>query len=161
MRTFSYILLSILFSLSWSQSAYAEPFLTVAGTSDKGEDLVLEYSIEQLLALDQHEIQTANDFVNEVHVFSGPLMRDLFADFSLKNAETISLTALNDYRTSFPLAEVFDYDVIIALSMSGKRLTMRDKGPMWVIYPMDEYKILRNPIYNSRLVWQLKSVELE
>ncbi len=40
-------------------------------------------------------------------------------------------------------------------------MPVREKGPVWVIYPMDDNPELRNDLYNDRLVWQLKEISVE
>lgn len=138
----------------------AAPILTVIFPDANGEAQTMEYTDEEILALDQVEIATDNDYVDETAVFSGPRLRDVFGDQEIGSEDMIRLRALNDYSTEMPASEALDYDVILALSMNGERLSVRDKGPIWVIYPMSEHEELREPRFNDRLVWQLSSVEL-
>lgn len=138
----------------------AAPILTVVFPDVNGEAQTIEYTDEEILALDQVEIATDNDYVDETAVFSGPRLRDVFGDQEIGSEDMIRLRALNDYSTEMPASEALDYDVILALSMNGERLSVRDKGPIWVIYPMSEHEELREPRFNDRLVWQLSSVEL-
>ncbi len=42
----------------------------------------------------------------------------------------------------------------------GERLSLRDKGPLWLMYPIDDHAELQDPLYNVRLIWQLTSMEL-
>jgi hypothetical protein len=138
----------------------AAPVLTVIFPDANGEAQTIEYTDEEILALEQVEITTDNDYVDDTAVFSGPRLRDVFGDQEIGSEDSIRLRALNDYSTEMPASEALDYDVILALSMNGERLSVRDKGPIWVIYPMSEHEELREPRYNDRLVWQLSSVEL-
>lgn len=138
----------------------AAPVLTVIIPDANGEVQTIEYTDEEILALDQVEITTDNDYVDETAVFSGPRLRDVFGDREIGSEDSIRLRALNDYSTEMPASEALDYEVILALSMNGERLSVRDKGPIWVIYPMSEHEELREPRYNDRLVWQLSIVEL-
>ena len=39
-------------------------------------------------------------------------------------------------------------------------ITVREKGPLFMIYPFDSDAALRNPLYYSRAVWQLKSIDV-
>jgi hypothetical protein len=50
--------------------------------------------------------------------------------------------------------------VILALSMDGRELSLRDKGPIWIVYPRDDHKELHDPVFNSRWIWQLDRLEL-
>jgi hypothetical protein len=43
--------------------------------------------------------------------------------------------------------------------MDGVPLSKRDKGPIWMIYPMSDHEELRDPVYNSRLIWQVVKLE--
>lgn len=40
-------------------------------------------------------------------------------------------------------------------------MAVREKGPIWVIYPMNDHPELRSDTYNDRLVWQLKEISVE
>jgi hypothetical protein len=46
------------------------------------------------------------------------------------------------------------------MQANGKRLSLRDKGPIWLIYPLDDHAELQDPYYTIRLVWQLTKMEL-
>lgn len=140
--------------------ALAAPGLTVTYTDAAGKEVVTEYSAEDLLALDPVEIKTKNDYVDQMTTFKGPLMRSLLEDADLKPEDSIEVTALNDYKTTIPAREVLDYDVIVAVLMNGEEMSVRDKGPFWVIYPMSDHPELQEPGYNDRLIWQLSRVTL-
>ena len=56
---------------------------------------------------------------------------------------------------------VTDYDVILAMWANGVRLSRRDKGPIWLMYPLDDHPELSEAKYSSRLVWQLVRMELK
>ncbi len=114
------------------------------------------FTMLDLDALKQTEIRTANDFVDGEKTFSGPKFSDLMG--SVTDGATVTLTALNDYEVKVPFSDFLDYPVILATRMSGQLLSPRDKGPIWVIYPMSEHAELKDNIYNSRLVWQLSKI---
>ena len=39
-------------------------------------------------------------------------------------------------------------------------MAVRDRGPLFVVYPFDAQPELRNAVYYSRSAWQLKSIEV-
>ena len=45
------------------------------------------------------------------------------------------------------------------LSIDGKPIGVREKGPLFVMYPFDERPELRTSVHFSRCIWQLKSIE--
>lgn len=73
---------------------------------------------------------------------------------------TVHLVAANDYSFDIPLSDLTEYDVILAMQADGTRLSIRDKGPIWLMYPVDDFPELQDPKYNLRLIWQLTVMEL-
>ena len=138
----------------------AEPFLTVTIPNAEGETSSVEYSSEELLSLDATEIVTTNDYIEDQTTFTGPRLSTLVEAAQLGTDTLIRATALNDYSVEIPAEDIMDYDVIIAVLMDGKPMSVRGKGPYWVIYPMDENPELQDAQYNDRLIWQLASIEV-
>lgn len=140
-----------------ANAQYQDTVLTVA-INTPTKTTSVDYSMLDLDAFEQTEIRTANDFVDGEKTFAGPKLSDLLAP--LTDGSTVTLTAVNEYEVIVPFSEFLDYPVILATRMSGKLLSPRDKGPIWVIYPMSDYADLKDNIYNSRLVWQLRKIEV-
>ena len=72
----------------------------------------------------------------------------------------LRVTALNDYVTEIPVADFRDNPVILATAIDGKSLSVREKGPIFIIYPFDEQPSLNNETYYGRSAWQVKSIEV-
>ena len=138
-----------------TSSAQAETALTVQTESNE----TLKLSVEELLHFPQAMVATTNDFIDGVKKFRGPLARDLLTECGPKPPKSVTLTAANDYQIKVQTSEWFEYNVIFALSEDGNRLSRRDKGPIWLIYPMSEHPELRDPVFNGRLIWQLTKME--
>ncbi len=67
-------------------------------------------------------------------------------------------TAANDYHVSIPISDLDRYKVLLALTVGGRDLTLRTKGPIWVIYP--DGIDLAPPIRAERMIWQLVGLEV-
>ena len=124
------------------------------------EDAEVGFSEADLLALPQVTIRTRTEFTDGVVEFIGPLARDAVAFVATGTAANIHLVAANDYAIDIPLSDIADYDVILAMQANGERLTMRDKGPIWLMYPLDDHEEMQDPVFNNRLIWQLTTMEL-
>ena len=135
------------------------PAQTVLTIYKGNGDVARALSISDMQHLPQTEVVTSNEFVDGEKSFRGPLARDLLYECGSDLPDRVTLTAANDYQNSVPTSEFFQYDVIFALTMDGEYLSSRDKGPIWVIYPMSQHAELRDPVYNSHLVWQLIKVD--
>jgi hypothetical protein len=69
--------------------------------------------------------------------------------------------ALNDYRVDLPFDDAQHFDVLLARLLDGQPMAVRDKGPLFIIYPFDSSAELRTTVYYSRSAWQLKSLEVQ
>lgn len=135
--------------------------LEISGAiSNSNGDNVMRYDREMLEALGPHEITTETPWTDGSATFSGILLQDLMTDVGA-NGLSVKATALNDYSVDIPIADFRDYGVILALQKDGNYLTVRDRGPLWVIYPWSDRKALQNELYYSRSIWQLKALEVE
>ena len=133
-----------------------EVFMTLTNAS---EGKVIELTEDDLLAMEQFTVLTANEFIDGLAEFTGPLARDVVALLNDAEIETVKLTAINDYAVDIPVTDILDYDVIFALAQDGVTFSARDKGPIWVIYPMSDNTELQDRVYNDRLIWQLVRVD--
>jgi hypothetical protein len=140
-------------------AAAAADLLVVRNATDPARPEV-RFSEADLLALPQVTIRTRTEFTDGVVEFVGPLARDAIALVDAGAATTVHLVAANDYAIDIPFSDFTDYDVILALQTNGERLSIRDKGPIWLMYPLDDHAELQDPMYNNRLIWQLTVIEL-
>lgn len=110
-------------------------------------------------ALPVHVLETTTAVTDGVSLFEGVLMRDLL---ELAGAEggTVTAIALNDYAIDIPAGDFSAFDVLAALVMDGETLTPRDKGPIWIVYPRDDFAELQDIRYDYRWVWQLVHLEV-
>ncbi len=70
--------------------------------------------------------------------------------------DRIRAMAINDYAVEIPLSDATAHDPIIALKLNGDYMSVREKGPLWIIYPWSDKPALRNETYYARGIWQLK-----
>ncbi len=112
-----------------------------------------------LEALTQHETLTHTPWYDGEVRFSGPLGRDILEAVGAEG-ESLRVVALNDYASTLPISDFENFDVILAMQANGKTLRVRDHGPLFVIYPFDQYPELLNEEILSRSVWQVKRIEI-
>jgi hypothetical protein len=117
------------------------------------------FDMAMLEALPQRSFSTKTPWYAQPRKFTGPLLRDVFASVG-GQGQTIRAIALNDYRIDIPFEDVTRFDVVLARLLDDQPMTVREKGPLFMIYPFDSTPILRNALYYSRSVWQLKAIDL-
>jgi hypothetical protein len=103
---------------------------------------------------------TSTPWTEGVVKFEGVLARDLLAAVGAIG-ETVSAIAINDYAVEIPVSDLMEHPVIIAYSMNGKPMSVRDKGPLWIIYPLNSHPELDTQTYHSRMIWQLRELTLK
>lgn len=134
--------------------------LDVSGTiSTTNGDGVARFDLAMIDALPQRTTVTKSPWYDTVQTFEGPLLADLMAAVGASGS-VLRLVALNDYAVEIPMQDIRDYPVILATRLEGSLMSVRDKGPLFVIYPFDEAPELFNEVYFSRSIWQLRKIEI-
>jgi hypothetical protein len=135
--------------------------LTVSGKVAKtNAPAKAEFDMAMLAALPQHSFTTLTPWYKEPRKFTGPLLRDVLAAAGA-NGKMIKAVALNDYKAELPVEDAQRYEVVLARLMDDKPMPVRDKGPLFIIYPFDTDETLRSERYYNRAAWQLKVLEIE
>jgi hypothetical protein len=111
-------------------------------------------------ALPQKTYATKTPWFKEPMQFTGPLLRDVLASVKAKGT-LLNALALNDYKVLIPMDDATKYDVIVATKMNGKAISVREKGPIFIMYPFDDVPDLKNGVFYSRSIWQLQSVSVQ
>lgn len=113
--------------------------------------------------LPRTSFDTSTPWTAGVQHFEGVLLRDVLLAAGVDPAAAggrIEAMAHNDYTVVIPLSDAAEWDVLVARRMGGKVLTLRDKGPLWIVYPRDGHAALRRAHYFHRWVWQLRQLKL-
>ena len=118
------------------------------------------FDMPMLEQLPQRNFVTNTPWYSTPRKFSGPLLRDVLSACGAEGSN-LRATALNDYRVDLPFEDALRFDVLLALRLDDKLMAVRDKGPLFIVYPFDSSAELRTTIYYSRSAWQLKSLEVQ
>lgn len=118
-----------------------------------------QFDLAMLQALPQHSFSTHTPWDKAPVKFSGPLLRDVLAA-AQASGTTLQAVALNDYKTSIPLQDARDHDMLLAHLLNDQPIPVRTKGPLFIIYPFDSKPELRAVKYYERSAWQLKSLDV-
>ncbi|WP_027468723.1 molybdopterin-dependent oxidoreductase [Deefgea rivuli] len=131
--------------------------LTVNGKSPVTEVQLTE---AMLAKMPQKSMTLNTPWYPTQQTFEGPLLRDVLKLANIKSGN-ITLKALNDYAISIPVGDALQYDVIVARLLNGKPMSVREKGPLFIVYPFHEHEELRKTDYYRRCSWQLRSITAE
>lgn len=118
-----------------------------------------DFDMSMLGAVTSRSITTKTPWYDGRKTFAGPLGAAILNSVGASGT-MLRVTALNDYVTEIPISDFKDYPVILATSLEGKPMSVRDKGPIFIIYPFDQSPELNNETYYGRSAWQVKSIEV-
>lgn len=137
--------------------------LTLSGgitESNAGEGKKAEFDMAMLEKLPQYSFKTRTPWHDQVREYTGPRLRDVLAAVKA-DGKVLKAIALNDYQVEIPAEDAAKFDVIVARLADGKPMAIRDKGPLFIMYPFDTTEVLQSPLYYSRAAWQLKAIEIQ
>ena len=134
--------------------------LTVTGRiRNTNADGAARFDRAMLEAVGVRRLATSTAWTEGRTEFEGVLARDLLDAVGAEGG-SVTATALNDYSVAIPLDELRRYPVLLALKMDGHYLKVMDKGPVWIVYPRDQYKDLQDSLTDKRWVWQLRELRV-
>ena len=134
--------------------------LTVAGKIGIFNDgAAARFDRAMLEELGTSQFTTVTPWYDGPVTFQGVRMRRLMEALGAQG-DTLIARALNDYETRIPLRDVIDFDVLMAMKRNGEYMPVRDKGPLFLVYPFDSDPALRNQRYYGRCAWQLAQIDV-
>lgn len=138
-----------------------EPVLTVSGNvSQMNDGDKAVFDIEMLQALPQTTYTTTTIWTKGTHEFTGVLLSDLLAAVGSEPA-LVNATAINDYAVEIPSEDAIPGGALVAYLFDGEQMSIRDKGPLWVVYNWDQDSAYKTEVVYSRSIWQLDRIEVK
>ena len=125
------------------------------GAYNKGKKLELDLaSLEQMRRV---RVEAAEPFLKRRVMFEGVLLADLLAVAGVPDsASKISLTALDDYKVDFKMADVRSSQMLLATKADGKHMPVDRSGPIRIVFP-DSSSLGRNP---DLWIWSVASMKV-
>lgn len=139
--------------------AIAQDATSLQVESSPNSTSTIGLTLEDLDKLQQTEFTTSTIWTDGQVKFSGVSLNELLKTLKI-SGQTIELIALNDYSISIPMSELGSPLPIVATRMNDKRMSVRDKGPFWLVYDYDSDASFQNETIYSRSIWQLNRIKL-
>ncbi len=115
-------------------------------------------TLDDLRRLGATELRTATSWTQGTQIFVGVTGARLVQELRAQGREVVA-EAVNGYRIVIPFDVFAAETTIIAYSRNGQPMTVREKGPLWVVFPFDADAKFRSDRYKSYAIWSLISVE--
>ena len=134
--------------------------LTITGKIGRTNSAVgAQFDHPMLEALGLKELSTSTSWTEGTVKFVGvPAARVMEAVRAA--GKTVIASALDNYHIEIPISDFERYPVLFALRMNGQDLST-DRGPIWIVYPRDDFPELKNETADARWIWQLSKLTVE
>jgi hypothetical protein len=134
--------------------------LTVTGEFDRAAGGAMEFDLAMLQALDGTTFSTSSIWTDGVHEYTGVSLQLLAAYLGIAEGSLLKCAAINDYVIDVPISDAVAEGPIIAYAMDGAPMSVRDKGPLWLLYPFDSDPDYQSEVIYTRSIWQLDRIEV-
>jgi hypothetical protein len=138
-----------------------EVILTVTGAiANTNGDNKAVFDLDMLKALPTTTFKTKTTWTEGEKSFTGVSMQALLAAVGSTGTVAKSI-ALNDYGVDIPVTDAVSDGPIVAYLMDDQPMSVRDKGPLWIVYPFDAKPEYRTEETYAKSIWQLSRIELK
>lgn len=117
-------------------------------------DDTAQFDRGMLETLGMTTIETTTPWYTGSVKFEGVPMEALMKAIGAKGQKLVAV-ALNDYSTEIPMEDFAKYKPILALKRNGEYMPIKDKGPLFIVYPYDSDPELKSQKFYSRSAWQV------
>ena len=157
MKTIERLGLASVLAVAIGGAALAEDdpvLLTVTGLDEP-----VTFNLSQLKALKPETFETTTIWTEGVQSFTGVSLATLMEELGVEDG-TVEAKAINDYAVEVPVSDAVEGGPIVAYLLNGEEMSVRDKGPLWIVYPYDANPDYQSEVIYSRSIWQLDRIDV-
>ena len=137
------------------------PILDITGRiSVTNGDARARFDLAMLEALGVSRTRTSTAWTSGKQDFEGVSLKVLLERVGAFG-DRIEAIALNDYKVEIPVSDFSRWPVILAYRANGALLRVRDKGPLWIVYPQDDFPALDSKDVQGKWAWQVKEIRVK
>lgn len=137
-----------------------EVILTVTGDIEvENGDGAARFDRAMLEALGVVAVRTSTNWTSGPVEFAGPPLRALLSRLGVRDGR-LRAAAINAYAVDVPVSDAVEGGPILALTLDGAPMTVRSKGPIWLIYPYDSDPRWQTEEIYARSIWQLDKIDV-
>lgn len=117
------------------------------------------FDIAMLESLPQETIRTKTEWTSGVTEFTGVRV-DVLLNHIGASSQHLFLQALDEYNVEIVDGQFDSFPIIVAYKLNGKYMSVRELGPLWVMYPFDDHPVLNSEQSRAHCVWQLTRITI-
>lgn len=137
-----------------------EPLVTIQFEGTNATDgQAVGIDLPGLEVLQWAEFSTSTIWTDGPQTFSGVLLLELMGCFGVAD-HRLRLWAKNDYTVEIDGSSYAGMSALIAVRRNGELMSVRDKGPLWLVFPYDTDEKFRTETIFAQSIWQLERIEV-
>ncbi len=105
------------------------------------------------------ELRTETPWTEGTQTFQGVTLEHLM-DVVGARGTIARAEALNDYAVDIELNLATSSNALIAVKMNGEYMSVRDKGPLWIVFPWGAVSKQHEELFKAQSVWQLRRLDI-
>ena len=127
-----------------------------------GPGAIIGFTLEGLRALPLTEFETSTVWTQGVDSYAGVLLLDLLHHIGHTPVRgAVNVRALDGYSAGIDATLITDQAPLLSFLRNGSPMSVRDQGPVWLIFPYDHNPAFRTESIYAKSVWQVRSIEVE
>lgn len=131
--------------------------LTISGKTAKTASGNLHLTLSEFESIGMSELETTTPWHKEKTRFSGVSGKKL-SEYLKVTGSNVYAKALNDYEVVLPVSDLLIDGMILATRIDDIPLSVRTKGPIFLVYPFDQKPELKSEVIYGRSIWQLRAL---
>ncbi|MEM7257001.1 MAG: oxidoreductase [Pseudomonadota bacterium] len=134
--------------------------LTISGNIEHTNDGdTIKMDLAMLESLEATSITTDSPWTDEPTKFTGVRISHLL-EYIGANSNEFRASAIDKYWNDLLDMDFESVPAIIAYKKNDKYMRIRDLGPLWIMFPFDQFPELLTEKYKTASVWQLIGIEV-
>lgn len=152
------LILPLMSGIVQAQTAVNPDYILNVEVGIEPQDKVVRYgfNLAALEAMPVSEITTTTIWTDGIQEFEGVLLLDFLTRIGVANG-IVEAYAANEYFIEIPVSQVTLEAPLIAYKRNGNYMTLRDKGPLWIVFPYDADEKYRTDEVFAQSIWQVDS----
>ncbi len=126
-----------------------------------GEGKIIGFTLDDLLALPVTEFETSTVWTQGIDHYAGVLLLDLLHHIGHEPVRgAVNVRALDGYSARIDASLVTEEAPLLSFLRNGRPMSVRDQGPVWLIFPYDHDPAFRTESIYAKSVWQVRFLEV-
>ncbi len=134
--------------------------LDIDRQEDGQEINAVALDLKMLETLPVETIRTKTPWTEGVVEFTGVRL-DVLLNFVGAESNDLLFQALDEYSVEASNEPFESFPIIVAYKRNGKYMSVRELGPLWIMYPFDEFPELNTEQSRANCVWQLTNITVK